>query len=72
MEEARSTGILIRNITGQSELQQRQFGLVSIAAHELRTPLTAVMGFSELLVTRRRQKKSARNGSGTSTPSPTV
>jgi signal transduction histidine kinase len=53
MEEARSTGILIRNITEQWELQQRQCGFVSIAAHELRTPFTAVMGFSELLVTRK-------------------
>ena len=53
MEEARSTGILIRNITEQWELEQRQFGFVSIAAHELRTPLTAVMGFSELLITRK-------------------
>jgi signal transduction histidine kinase len=51
-EEARSTGILIRNITEQWELEQRQFGFVSIAAHDLRTPLTAVMGFSELLMTR--------------------
>jgi PAS domain-containing protein len=40
-EEARSTGILIRNITEQWELEQRQFGFVSIAAHDLRTPLTA-------------------------------
>ncbi len=46
-------GVLIRDVTEQWELEQRQFGFVSIAAHELRTPLTAVMGFSELLQTRK-------------------
>lgn len=39
-------------MTEQWELEQRQYGFVSIAAHELRTPLTSVMGFSELLQTR--------------------
>jgi PAS domain S-box-containing protein len=46
------TGLLIRDVTEQWELEQRQYGFVSIAAHELRTPLTSVMGFSELLQTR--------------------
>lgn len=53
MEAGRLSGVLIRDMTEQWELEQRQFGFVSIAAHELRTPLTAVMGFSELLQTRK-------------------
>ena len=52
METGAFSGVLIRDVTEQWELEQRQFGFVSIAAHELRTPLTAVMGFSELLQTR--------------------
>ena len=52
MESGNFSGVLIRDMTEQWELEQRQFGFVSIAAHELRTPLTAVMGFSELLQTR--------------------
>ena len=51
-EEGTLTGLLVRDVTEQWEMQQRQYSFVSIAAHELRTPLTAVMGFSELLQTR--------------------
>jgi signal transduction histidine kinase len=53
MDGGEYSGLLIRDVTEQWELEQRQFGFVSIAAHELRTPLTAVMGFSELLQTRK-------------------
>jgi signal transduction histidine kinase len=53
MESGAFSGVLIRDVTEQWKLEQRQFGFVSIAAHELRTPLTAVMGFSELLQTRK-------------------
>lgn len=52
MDAGAFSGVLIRDVTEHWELEQRQFGFVSIAAHELRTPLTAVMGFSELLQTR--------------------
>ena len=35
------------------ELDQMKTEFLSTAAHELRTPLTVIVGFSELLVTRR-------------------
>ena len=52
MDGITTTGVLMRDVTEQWELEQMQYRFVSIAAHELRTPLTSVMGFSELLQTR--------------------
>lgn len=43
------TGILVRDVTEEREIEQRHQTFVSMASHELRTPLTVVMGFAELL-----------------------
>ena len=43
---------LEQRMSEATELQQRREAFVSIASHELRTPMTAIMGFSELLVSK--------------------
>ena len=44
------TGLLVRDVTQERELERRRDSFVSIASHELRTPMTAIMGFSKLLL----------------------
>ncbi|MBI4312826.1 MAG: GAF domain-containing protein [Chloroflexi bacterium] len=51
-EGQRMTGILVRDITQERDLQRRRDDFVSIASHELRTPMTTILGFSELLLSR--------------------
>lgn len=43
------TIVVIRDITEQREMQQRQREFVSIASHELRTPITALLGYLSLM-----------------------
>jgi PAS domain S-box-containing protein len=43
------TIVVVRDITEQRELQQRQTEFVAIASHELRTPITALTGYLSLL-----------------------
>ncbi|MEX2431392.1 MAG: ATP-binding protein [Dehalococcoidia bacterium] len=48
----RLTGLLLRNVTDERDLQRRRDSFVSVASHELRTPMTTVIGFTELLLRR--------------------
>ncbi len=52
--ENRDGGVitLLRDVSRERDLDRMKSEFISTAAHELRTPLTAVMGFSELLLTR--------------------
>ncbi|MBI4551128.1 MAG: GAF domain-containing protein [Candidatus Latescibacteria bacterium] len=47
------TGLLLRDVTSERELEQRRDAFVSIASHELRTPMTTILGFTELLLKRK-------------------
>lgn len=48
-EAENHTIVVIRDISDQFELQQRQREFVAIASHELRTPITALVGYLSLL-----------------------
>ncbi len=54
------TGFLVRDVTTEKEALRRRDEFVSIASHELRTPMTVVLGYSELLLTRRADEKAQR------------
>ena len=44
------TGLLIRDVTEERDLDRRRDTFVSVASHELRTPMTTILGFTELLL----------------------
>ncbi|MCX6022083.1 MAG: response regulator, partial [Chloroflexi bacterium] len=46
------TGLVLRDITAERDLQQTKDELISVVSHELRTPLTSLVGFAELLLLR--------------------
>ena len=46
------TGLVVRDVTQERELERRRDTFVSVASHELRTPLTTLQGFAELLLVR--------------------
>ena len=46
----RLSGLLLRDVTEERDLERRRDTFVSVASHELRTPMTVVMGFAELLM----------------------
>lgn len=48
--DERFTGVLLRDVSDERELERRRDTFVSVASHELRTPMTTVLGFSELLL----------------------
>ncbi|MBI2918437.1 MAG: PAS domain-containing protein [Chloroflexi bacterium] len=47
---ALGTGVVLRDITRESEVDRMKADFVSIVSHELRTPMTVVYGFAELLL----------------------
>lgn len=47
---AAMTGVLIRDVTEERDLERRRDTFVSVASHELRTLVTTILGFTELLL----------------------
>jgi PAS domain S-box-containing protein len=45
--------VVVRDVSGEREVDQLKTSLVSTVSHELRTPLTLIQGFSELLLVRK-------------------
>ncbi|MBI1395771.1 MAG: PAS domain-containing protein [Betaproteobacteria bacterium] len=45
--------LFLRDVTRETELDELRNRFMATAAHELRTPLASIMGFSELLLSRR-------------------
>jgi signal transduction histidine kinase/DNA-binding response OmpR family regulator len=43
---------VLREVTGEREVEQLKSDLVATVSHELRTPLASIVGFSELMTTR--------------------
>ncbi|MBI4310792.1 MAG: HAMP domain-containing protein [Chloroflexi bacterium] len=43
------TGLLLRDVSEERDLERRRDAFVSVASHEMRTPLTTIVGFAELL-----------------------
>ena len=60
----RTTGAveIIREVSYEREVDQLKSSLISTASHELRTPLTMIKGFSELLLDRKLDEESRREG----------
>lgn len=46
------TGIILRDVTAERNLDRTKDELISVVSHELRTPLTSLVGFAELLLKR--------------------
>ena len=44
---------VVRDISHQKEVDRLKLELISTVSHELRTPMSSIMGFSELLLTRK-------------------
>lgn len=44
---------VVRDISHQKEVDRLKMELISTVSHELRTPMSSIMGFSELLLTRK-------------------
>ncbi|TMJ93670.1 MAG: hypothetical protein E6G67_11730 [Actinobacteria bacterium] len=45
-------GAVLRDVTGERELERAKEEVISVVSHELRTPLASIVGFAELLVAR--------------------
>jgi signal transduction histidine kinase len=50
--QPKMTGLLVRDVTREREIERRRDAFVAVASHELRTPLTTMVGFAELLLRR--------------------
>jgi signal transduction histidine kinase len=50
--DGEATGLAVRDLTAQRELDRAKDELVAVVSHELRSPLAAVCGFVELLLGR--------------------
>ncbi|MBI4289393.1 MAG: GAF domain-containing protein [Chloroflexi bacterium] len=59
-ETLAGTGLLLRDITREREVDRMKTEFISIASHELRTPMTVVQGFAELLLKSGSTKKESR------------
>ena len=46
------SGLIVRDVTQERELERRRDSFVSVASHELRTPMTTILGYAELLLDR--------------------
>lgn len=44
------TGILLRDLSKEEEIDRMKMDFIAIASHELRTPMTSVFGFAEILL----------------------
>ncbi len=53
--------IYFRDITREAELNRMKSEFLSTAAHELRTPMASIMGFSELLLSRKYPEEKQRD-----------
>lgn len=51
---------VLRNTSHEQEVDELKSSLISTVSHELRTPLTMIQGFSELLLEREVEEKTAR------------
>ncbi|MFN8523969.1 MAG: GAF domain-containing protein [Chloroflexota bacterium] len=58
--ESRGTGMLLRDVTTETDLARTKDELVSVVSHELRTPLASIVGFSGLLLEREFPEKKRR------------
>ena len=50
-----------RDVTRETEVDRMKSEFLSTAAHELRTPMASIMGFSELLLTRKYDENRTRD-----------
>ena len=50
--------MVVRDVSHQKEVDRLKLELISTVSHELRTPMSSIMGFSELLLTRKLPKES--------------
>ncbi|ENO97052.1 PAS/PAC sensor hybrid histidine kinase [Thauera phenylacetica B4P] len=57
--------VYFRDVTREAELDRMKSEFLSTAAHELRTPMASIVGFSELLMTRRYDETRTRDLLGT-------
>jgi signal transduction histidine kinase/DNA-binding response OmpR family regulator len=62
VDSGRVTGVVgvFRDVTREQEVSRLKDEFVSLVSHELRTPMASILGFSELMLTRRLSEDKAR------------